>query len=130
MDLLIKAIAPTTWLGLVDPTGQVIDQLELPTDRQLATRLLADCQRLLATNDQSWSTLTGVGVWAGPGPFTALRVTHSFANGLAYGLRLPAANSADPANWQADCQRQLRTGQSRLIVPVYGAPPVRPATDA
>lgn len=126
MDLLIETTADGTWLGLFEPGGRLVDQRQLPVDRQLSRRLVEAGQQLLAANGQSWSTLTGVGVWAGPGPFTALRIVHSFANGLAYGRQIPAANSADPDDWRADCQRQLRSGRRRLIVPVYGQPPPPP----
>lgn len=126
MDLLIKTDKGQTWIGLAAPDGRLAAQTSLDTDRLLAGNLVAACRQLLAEADCSWSQLTGVGVWAGPGPFTSLRVAHSFANGLAYGCQIPAANSADPNSWQADCQRQLRAGPRQLIVPVYGAPPVNP----
>ena len=129
MDLLIKTTADQTWLGLVESSGRLVDQRQLPTNRQLSQSLVeASCQLVEANG--SWPVLTGIGVWAGPGPFTALRVVHSFANGLAYGRQLPAANSVDPDNWQADCQRQLRTGRRQILTPVYGAPAVRPPKSA
>lgn len=126
MDLLIKTDKGSTWLGLAGPDGRLAAETTLATDRLLASNLVESARRLLADAGQSWEQLTGVGVWAGPGPFTSLRVAHSFANGLAYGRQIPAANSADAKNWQADCQQQLRLGRRQLIVPVYGAPPVQP----
>ncbi len=126
MDLLIKTDKGLTWLGLAKPDGQLVAECQLATDRLLAGNLVEASRQLLADNGQSWGQLTGIGVWAGPGPFTSLRVAHSFANGLAYGRQIPAANSTNPDNWRADCQRQLRAGRCQLIVPVYGAPPVKP----
>lgn len=124
MDLLIKTDQDQTWLGLVKADGQTAVDTCLETNRLLASSLVVAIRQLLAGAGCSWSQLTGIGVWAGPGPFTSLRVAHGFANSLAYGLQIPAANSADPKDWRADCQRQLRSGRRRLIVPVYGAPPV------
>ena len=126
MDLLIKTDKGSTWLGLAKPDGQLVGERQLATDRLLAGHLVEASRQLLADNDQSWDKLTGIGVWAGPGPFTSLRVAHSFANGLAYGRQIPAANSVDTQDWRTDCQRQLREGRRQLITPVYGAPPVRP----
>lgn len=126
MDLLIKTDKDQTWLGLAGPDGQIAAQTTLKTDRLLASSLVGSCRDLLDETGLSWRQLTGVGAWAGPGPFTSLRVAHGFANGLSYGLQIPAANSADTKDWAADCQKQLRSGRQQLITPVYGAPPVQP----
>ena len=60
-------------------------------------------------------------VFAGPGPFTALRISHTVANSLAYSLGCPVANSAQ-SDWRTACLEQLQAGAKTPIKPTYGQP--------
>ena len=65
-------------------------------------------QDLLAEHKLDWSDLKGVGVFAGPGSFTGLRLSHAWANALAYSLELAAANDGS-SDWRKVCLQ--KTGQ-------------------
>ena len=97
------------------------------TDRQLSDQILSKLNQLLHDNSYGFSDLSGVGVFAGPGQFTALRLVHVLANTLAYALAIPAVNATNP-DWLKSCLSQLKsaskssTGLS-VVSPSYGQPP-------
>ena len=104
----------------IEKTAESIKRI--PTDKKLGNRLLRTINQSLQENQSGWSDLKGVAVFAGPGPFTALRIVHAIANTVGYSLNCPVANS-DKESWQADCIDQIKTNRTKIIVPVYGRPP-------
>lgn len=55
----------------------------------LAEDILVLIDRILKQNKLLPNDIKGIAVTTGPGPFTAIRVSLSIANGLAYGLKIP-----------------------------------------
>ena len=125
MYLLIKTTTSNTCLYLYQKR-QLLDKLCWSTDKQLADKLLINLKQLLTTNNQDFKQLTGIGVLADSGGFTALRLTHTLANTLSYALTIPAVN-ASGSSWRSNCFKQLATasvaaGQLTVVTPKYDRP--------
>ncbi len=92
-------------------------------NHQLAESINKEIRQLLKKTKLTLSQLQAIGVYSGPGSFTSLRIGHSVANALAYGLQLPIVE-AGGEDWQASIVAMLEEGKNdRLVVPLYGAPP-------
>lgn len=125
MHLLIGANDKrTAELGLFDPADKNPAYRRVwACDRQLSQTLLANLKELLETAGVGFADLSGIGVFAGPAGFTDLRITHTVANTLAYGLGLPVVNAGGAA-WRQTCRRRLAAGENDWIIkPDYGRPP-------
>ena len=111
-------------LGLFDPADvRPAYRKVWACDRQLSQTLLANLKELLQTAAVSFKDLSGIGVFEGPAGFTDLRITHTVANTLAYGLGLPVVNASGP-DWRQACRQRLAAGENDGIVkPDYGRPP-------
>ena len=84
--------------------------------RELSTTLSSNYQKLLKTAKISQENLSGICVFPGPGSFTGLRIGISFANALAYALRIPV--------YKTDKKDKINTFKpQKIIIPGYGAPP-------
>lgn len=91
-------------------------------DRHLAETLNREIDNLLKKAKRTLNQLEGIGIYSGPGSFTALRIGHSVANALSYGLKLPIVQ-ANGDNWLEQAASKLNSGQNdHLAMPKYGAP--------
>ena len=101
---------------------EIVNQTNFNCYKSLAEQLLKQVVDFLAKNNLKPSDLKGIGNFAGPAGFTDLRVTHTIANSLAYGLKIPVVN--DKANnWQRVCFNRLNQGVNmKIIKPHYGQP--------
>ena len=101
---------------------ELLNSYVYEAERQLAENINSAIKELLDKSDKNMSMLKGIGVFSGPGSFTSLRIIHSVANALAYGLKLPIV-AANGSNWQAKALKMLGEGQNqKLVLPEYGAP--------
>ena len=124
MRLLIKAGHSQSRLYLYNSTDKLLAKLSWPTDRQLADKLLIQTKQLLTDCQCQLKDLTGVGVFAGPGSFTGLRLSHALANTLAYALSIPVAN-ASGSTWRDKLLVELKQPKGaglQVVVPEYGQP--------
>ena len=89
-------------------------------DRQLSKTFLLKLDDFLKRNNLNLQSLRGLGVFAGPAGFTDLRIVHTIANALAYGLQIPIVSSGD-RSWRQICWSRLKGGEdSKIIKPFYG----------
>lgn len=94
---------------------------EWQADRTLARELLAYLRDKLQEHGDSFESVTGIGVMAGPGSYTGLRIGLSVLNTLADAQSIPIVG-ATGENWRAECLAQLSAGHNDTIVmPFYGA---------
>lgn len=122
MILAVKSDQPEAELYLYDGAIEVASYTWL-ADRQLARDLLKKCDEFLHQNDKSWSDLSGLVVFRGPGSFTGLRIGITTIISTAYALSIPAVGGTG-LDWLTDGVERLANGESdELIEPEYGADP-------
>ena len=97
-----------------------INHISWACDRSLSQTLLKNIDSFIKSNQLSLSDLKGLAVFAGPASFTNLRITHTVANTLAYGLEIAIVNSS-AKDWKKDCWQKLNQNQNfKIIKPNYG----------
>jgi tRNA threonylcarbamoyladenosine biosynthesis protein TsaB len=120
MILLLDTSTPTCRLTLIDGDHRV-DAAWL-ADRNLAHGLLEYLSNQLQAQGKSWTDLTGLGVFQGPGSFTGLRIGLTVLNTMADSLDIPIVAGIGQA-WQEQVLAKLSAGANdRLVLPVYGRP--------
>lgn len=118
MILLLDTSTPTCKLTLIDSEWHYNDEWQ--ADRTLAKKLLSYLQEKLRANNKTWTDITGIGVFAGPGSFTGLRIGLTVLNTLADAEQIPIVGST-AADWQGDCLQRLQAGENdQLVMPFYG----------
>ncbi len=92
-------------------------------DRSLAETISKQIESVIKKEGLSLDKLDAIGVFRGPGSFTGLRIGHSVANALAYGLGLPIVG-VQGKDWQKQAILLLEEGKDEeVVMPEYGAPP-------
>ncbi len=88
--------------------------------RSLAREMLAYLRDRLADQGGDFSTISGIGVFQGPGSYTGLRIGMTVLNTLASAQAIPIVGSSDEA-WQAVCLERLAQGANdQVVLPEYG----------
>ncbi|MBQ6396319.1 tRNA (adenosine(37)-N6)-threonylcarbamoyltransferase complex dimerization subunit type 1 TsaB [Candidatus Saccharibacteria bacterium] len=83
MNLYLDTSTPTAVLKLNDKT------FEAPLGREMAEKLLGFIEAKLEENDETWTDLTQITFFSGPGSFTGLRIGAAIVNTLAHELEIP-----------------------------------------
>jgi tRNA threonylcarbamoyladenosine biosynthesis protein TsaB len=118
MILLLDTSTPVCRLLL--KKDDKITAYEWKADRGLADGLLAYLRSQLKQEGATWSDLTGIGVFKGPGSFTGLRIGLTVLNTLADTLAIPIVGTTGE-DWQDEAIRRLENGENeQLIMPLYG----------
>lgn len=119
MILLLDTSTPVCKLSLVDGEGRYDDTWQ--ADRTLAKGLLQYIHSKLQEHNKIWSDITGIGVFAGPGSFTGLRIGLTVLNTLASSEHIPIVGSTAD-DWQAEVLGRLSIGENdELVMPFYGS---------
>jgi tRNA threonylcarbamoyladenosine biosynthesis protein TsaB len=120
MYLLINTSQPQAEIYLYKGEGKLAED-KWQAHRKLAETIHQRVDKLLSSKELNIKDISGIGIFKGPGSFTGLRIGHSVANALAYGLGVPIVGSLGD-NWQADATARLVNGDNDQIVkPEYGA---------
>lgn len=99
--------------------GQVTTA-EWQADRELADKLLGYLRSQLAERGSSWTDITGLGIYRGPGSFTGLRIGHTVMNTIADDQNIPIVGSVGE-NWVNEALARLQSGETDgLVMPLYG----------
>ncbi|MDO4868578.1 MAG: tRNA (adenosine(37)-N6)-threonylcarbamoyltransferase complex dimerization subunit type 1 TsaB [bacterium] len=97
--------------------------------REMAREILAFIEECLSSVGASYQSLDGIGVFAGPGSFTGLRIGTTVANTLADGLQIPIVSTKNPQDigskdsdvWIDIARRNLERGENiKIAMPFYG----------
>lgn len=119
MILLLDTSTPTCKLTLIDGDSRHDQTWE--AGRELAKGLLGFLQQELKAAGASWSDLSGLGVFQGPGSFTGLRIGMTVLNTMADTLAIPIVASTGEG-WQGIALARLEAGENdHLALPFYGA---------
>ena len=97
---------------------KLILKTDLEIDNNFGQKLLTAIEEDLNSLKLDYQQLSGVGVLAGPGRFSPLRVAHIVANTLSYSQNLAVAN-ATGEDWREVCLKELESGQRKIIKPIY-----------
>jgi len=122
MILALKTDNPTAEIVLLDVEGRVIEQEEWLAERRLALELLGRLESLLSRHDATWSTLTGLVVFRGPGSFTGLRIGITVMNTIAYSQTIPIVGTITEQWRQLGVERLQKAENDTIALPEYGAP--------
>jgi tRNA threonylcarbamoyladenosine biosynthesis protein TsaB len=94
---------------------------EWQADRTLAKGLLGYLDKIFRKYDKTWSDITAIGVFEGPGSFTGLRIGLTVMNTIADAQGIPIVGGRDD-NWQSEALAKLQSGKNEIIVlPFYGS---------
>lgn len=86
--LLIDTSGPTSQVSVAED-GELIHSLENPREKDHAAVLILQIDQLLKISGLTPSRLEAIGLSAGPGSYTGLRVGSSTAKGLCYSWGIP-----------------------------------------
>lgn len=89
-------------------------------ERHLARDMLAYLRDMLAERQLTFTDITGIGVFRGPGSFTGLRIGLTVLNTIASTEHIPIVGTVGE-NWREDCLKKLRAGANdQMVLPEYG----------
>ncbi len=118
MILLLDTSTPVCKLTFIDGDWRYDDQWQ--ADRQLAKGLLGYLKSQLVKNDKTWSDITAIAAFQGPGSFTGLRIGLTVLNTIADSQAIPIVGGQGD-NWQTDTIAKLQMGQNdKIVLPFYG----------
>lgn len=118
MIILLDTSTPTCKLTLIDGNKRIHEQWQ--ADRGLAKGLLGYIHTQLSTHSFTWSDITGIGVFEGPGSFTGLRIGLTVMNTIADSENIPIVGARGD-NWQDEALQKIESGKDHtMILPFYG----------
>ena len=119
MIVLWNSAEMTVQLTLID--GDKRTDYEWVAERNLARDMLAYLRDRLAENEASFTDISGIGVFRGPGSFTGLRIGLAVLNTIAHEQRIPIVGVTGEA-WREECLARLQNGRNdEIVLPEYGA---------
>lgn len=99
---------------------QEIARMSWPEQHDLAETLNLKIDEILKESKLNINDIQGLGIFAGPGSFTSLRISHSVFNTLAYLYKIPIVSSNE-TNWLQINIKELTNGNNmHQVVPFYG----------
>ena len=118
MILTIDTSTPTCKISFSEGDWRYESSWE--AGRELARGLLSYLQNELTAQQKSWSDLTGIVVFRGPGSFTGLRIGVTVANSLAYSRNVPIVGELGE-DWAKKGISRILAGESDdVVMPEYG----------
>jgi tRNA threonylcarbamoyl adenosine modification protein YeaZ len=99
MIVAIEGASTDLSVALADPAGALVAEDAWMSDRRQSAELLPHLLALLDGQGLTVRDVTGVGVGAGPGSFTGLRVAMALAKGLAVALGRPLVAVGSLTAW-------------------------------
>lgn len=119
MILLLDTSTGVCKLTFID--GDLHRDYEWQADRGLAKGLLGYLQQQLNTINKTWSDITAIGVFEGPGSFTGLRIGITIMNTIADAQNIPIVGGRGN-DWQNEVIAKLDSGKNdRIVLPFYGS---------
>jgi len=118
MILLLDTSTPVCKLTFIDGDWRYDSQWQ--ADRQLAKGLLGYLHEQLEKNRKTWTDISGIGAFRGPGSFTGLRIGMTVLNTIAASENIPIAGGLNDT-WQQEALDALLAGiDEKIVLPFYG----------
>ena len=119
MILLIDTSTPVCKITFID--GEKLQNDEWEAGRTLAKDLLGHLEESIKSQNKTWSDITAIGVFEGPGSFTGLRIGLTVMNTMADAMNIPIVGGQSSA-WQDDVIAKLNAGKNeKIVLPFYGS---------
>ena len=119
MILLIDTSTAVCKITFID--GDWRRDNEWQADRNLARDLLGYLKEMLESCDKTWSDITAIGVFEGPGSFTGLRIGLTVMNTIADAQGVPIVG-ARGYDWQTEVLNKLNSDvNEKIVLPFYGS---------
>lgn len=94
---------------------------EWQADRALAKDLLNYLDKTLSLFDKTWTDVTAIGVFEGPGSFTGIRIGLTVMNTVADANGIPIVGGRGE-NWQDEILTKLQAGKNeKIVLPFYNS---------
>jgi tRNA threonylcarbamoyladenosine biosynthesis protein TsaB len=120
MILLLDTSTPICRLATID--GDSKRTSDWDAGRTLAKGLLKFIDTELNKSQKTWSDITAIGVFEGPGSFTGLRIGLTVMNTVADSEGIPIV-SARGDDWQEEALSKINAGvNQKMILPFYDNP--------
>lgn len=118
MILLLDTSTPICKLTFLDGDWRQDDEWQ--AGRELASGLLEYLEKILHKYDKTWSDISAIGVFKGPGSFTGLRIGLTVVNTIADAKAIPIVGGCND-DWQDEVLTKLHTGiNEKIVLPFYG----------
>jgi len=89
------------------------------SDRNLAKWLLGYLKRILSEHGKTWTDISAIGVFEGPGSFTGLRIGMTVMNTIADAQNIPIIGGRGD-NWQDEILVKIKDGKNeKILLPFY-----------
>jgi len=119
MILLLDTSTPICKLTFIDKDWRYDDEWQ--ADRELAKKLLAYVTEQLEKNGKTWSDISAIAAFKGPGSFTGLRIGLTVLNTIADASDISIVGETGE-DWQSKALRRLDAGENdKIILPFYGS---------
>lgn len=118
MILFLDTSTPTCRLSMTE--GEWRYDATWEAARGLAKGLLSFLEQEIASQGKTWSDITGLVAYKGPGSFTGLRIGITVFNTLAHANSWPIVGETDD-DWQDKGLKRLEAGDNdEIVLPEYG----------
>jgi tRNA threonylcarbamoyladenosine biosynthesis protein TsaB len=119
MIILLDTSSSVCRLKFID--GDREQKYEWQADRTLAKGLLGYLDEKLNDNNKTWSDISAIGVFEGPGSFTGLRIGLTVMNTIADAQAIPIVGGRGD-NWQDAVLSKLKDCENeKIVLPFYGS---------
>jgi len=119
MILLVDTSTPICKLIFIDGNSKQSDEWQ--SDRMLAKGLLGHLDKLLKAKSKTWSDITAIGVFEGPGSFTGIRIGLTVMNTIADAQNIPIVG-ARGNDWQNEVLAKINACKNeKIVLPFYGS---------
>ena len=119
MIVLLDTSTPVCKLTLVDEDQHYDFQWQ--ADRMLARGLLKYLDTTLREKGKTWSDISAIGVFEGPGSFTGIRIGLTVMNTIADAQKIPIVGGRGD-EWQIIVLEKLKSGvNEKIVLPFYGS---------
>lgn len=117
MIILIDTSSPICKIIFID--GEWRHENEWQSDRTLAKGLLGYLNKLLIKNNKTWTDISAIGVFVGPGSFTGIRIGLTVMNTIADAQSIPIVGGRGN-NWQDEVLLKLKADKNeKIVLPFY-----------